>query len=313
MRFKTTIYDTALIILVGLPASGKSTYAKEMVKDNPIKAQWISSDNIRIEHDYNISNDKVFQKMWERTKAAALGKKYIIYDATNLSAKRRHLLVNQFGHFCKKNHLTYTVEAVVFLQPINELYKRNMKRIGRECVPNYVISRMLRQFQFPAYWEGFNDIIISDGSQGAELPFKEILEMGQDNPHHTLSLGSHLWKTNMEAMDEDHRDRTTLIAAMYHDVGKYWTKEFDKKGVAHYYNHENVGAYMTALHFLKRDRFNDASMGDICYDAIITINYHMRPYVWEKSEKAKEKDEHNFSITLIERLKRLNKYDRAAH
>ena len=311
MRFHATFYDTALIVLIGLPASGKSHYAKEMVRDNPMRAQWISSDNIRIEHDYNISNEKVFQKMWERTKAAALGKKYIIYDATNISAKRRELLVKQFKHFCEKNQLMHTAEAVVFLQPIEILLERNSKREGRECVPEEVIYRMLKQFQFPIYSEGFSFIRINEYSQGEKINLGIIADMDQKNPHHTYTLGGHLLEAGNQAGVNGY-SKAVRIAALYHDVGKYWTQEIDEKGVAHYYNHENVGAYKVALHFLENNLLNNNDKIKVYYDVIILINYHMRPFIWKKSERAKEKDRKRLG-TFFKEIEALNQCDRAAH
>lgn len=307
MNFGTTIYDTALVILIGIPASGKSHYAKEMVKDNPMRAQWISSDNIRIEHDYNISNEKVFQKMWERTKAAALGKRYIIYDATNLSSKRRELLVKQFKHFCQKNNLSCVVEATVFLQPVEVLLERNKRRIGRECVPEEVIYRMLGQFQFPSYFEGYNNIDIDKDSVGIDLDLGAIAEMDQQNPHHEYSLGGHMLKAYDWAVINNY-DTPIRIAAAYHDVGKYYTKTVDDKGVAHYYGHENYGAYVVALHFLA----NGLLENEDYYKAIILINYHMRPFAW-KNKKVEEKDRKRFTIWLFNHICTLNECDAYAH
>ena len=135
------VYDTKLIICVGLPASGKSTFARKYVEAEEFGI-WISSDNIRIEHDYNISNQKVFQEMWHLTKQAALDGKYIVYDATNIHAKNRVRLIEQYKNFCDIHGLTYTVECALFLQPIDILLKRNALRTGRECVPEDVICRI---------------------------------------------------------------------------------------------------------------------------------------------------------------------------
>lgn len=298
-------WGTELVVLVGLPASGKSTWAKEQIKKKK-DSQWISSDNIRIEYDYKVSNDKVFKIMWDRVQVAAKEGKQIIYDATNLSSKRRKYLIDEFTTFCEKNNIFYITKARVFLQPVEELYRRNSKRIGRERVPVDVMARMLRSFQMPAYWEGFDCVDVDENSEGELLPIENICLMSQDNPHHSLSLGTHMFKAGAFAIGEQ---KSVEIAALYHDVGKYWTKEFDDKGIAHYYNHENVGAYMVALHFLE----NGCLQEEDYYESIILINYHMRPYVWEKSEKAEEKDKKRFRIPLYLELYRLNKYDRLAH
>ena len=297
--------STRLVVLVGLPASGKSTWARKRSEEFSF-SQWISSDNIRVENNYNISNEKVFKIMWEKTKLAATEEKEIIYDATNLSSKRRKHLVDKFVSFCEKQHISYSIECIIFLQPMKVLYQRNAKRMGRERVPIEVMQRMLRSFQMPALWEGFHYITVDESSQGEVLPMDKICLMEQDNPHHNLSLGAHLFKTHAQAVGTM---RVLEMAALYHDVGKYWTKEFDDKGIAHYYNHENVGAYMVALHFLEKGCLHLMEY----HKVIILINYHMRPYVWEKSKKVKEKDKKIFGNMIVFELEKLNKYDRLAH
>lgn len=301
------LLDTVLLIYIGLPGSGKSTQAKREVKKWKHEMVWLSSDNIRIEHNYEISNEEVFDIMWERVKANAKGKKYIIYDATNLRAKNRVHLIEQYKKFCKKNGLSHHVEAVVFLQPMDVCLERNAGRSGRAVVPEDVIWRMAKQFQFPMMWEGYQYITISDTSAGEFLPIEEICMMPQDNPYHTMTLGEHLCVANEKAIMAG-LSRRECAAALYHDVGKWYCKEFDKDGVAHYYGHENIGAYVLALHFIKRGKINKEYYNTICL-----VNYHMRPYIWEKSARARNKDKRLFGDIFYYQLENIHKCDEAAH
>ena len=300
--------DTTLIILIGLPASGKSTYARELINDFKDEAVWLSSDNIRIKYDYKISNEEVFKIMWNGVKTAAIQKKIIIYDATNLFAKNRIHLINQFKKVCKDNGLKGKVECTLFLQPINVLFKRNAGRVGREVVPEDVIWRMMKQFQFPMKAEGYDSIFISKTSNGKELFIDEIMMMPQDNPHHTMSLGEHLSVAAEKAIINSY-STNVYIASLYHDVGKWFCKEIDDKGIAHYYGHENIGAYMLALHFFANDILNKEPF----YNVICLVNYHMRPYVWEKSSRAQSKDKRLFGESFYKQLMDLHYCDEAAH
>ena len=70
-------------------------------------------------------------------------------------------------------------------------------------------------------------------------------------------------------------------AALYHDCGKVFTQVFhNAKGEpteeAHYYNHENVGAYDCLCDYSKTLLTS------------VLINLHMKPYTW-KLEKTKQK------------------------
>ena len=79
-----------LYYLVGLPASGKSTWAKNMVDNDTIL---LSSDNLREELYGDINNQEhngeLFQEINKRVKNLLKQGKDVIYDATNISSKRR--------------------------------------------------------------------------------------------------------------------------------------------------------------------------------------------------------------------------------
>ena len=301
-------FDTALVILIGLPASGKSTWAKELLKDWNFPAVWLSSDNIRAEHDWEISNNKVFSIMWERVRKGALENKYIIYDATNLRAKNRIHLIKQYSKFCEKNGLSYNVECLLFLQPINVVLERNAKRQFHDRVPEDVIWRMAKQFQFPIMQEGYNNIVVATSSDGERLRMEDISSMPQDNPHHSMNLGEHLCAAEDKAISKGYC-KEVCAAALYHDIGKYWTKKFDEDGIAHFYGHENIGAYILALHFLEHGKL----MVDIYYDTVCLVNYHMRPYAWEQNEQLREKEKKFFGNTFYHNLMALHGCDEAAH
>ena len=82
--------------MMGLPASGKSTFADEIAKTE--NATIVSSDTIRKEWygDENIQGNptKIFEEMRRRTVSVLENGRSVIYDATNLTLKSRSFLRN---------------------------------------------------------------------------------------------------------------------------------------------------------------------------------------------------------------------------
>ena len=136
-------------ILIGLPASGKSTYAAEE------GSLVLSSDKIREElyGDESIQGNpaKVFFILYGMMEEAINdGAKHIIIDATNMSKRDRSKAIEiaKGG-----NHI---VRAVVMDTPIAVCVRRNDARERK--VPDFVFDRMLRKYEEPTLSEGF-DII----------------------------------------------------------------------------------------------------------------------------------------------------------
>ncbi|WP_297523107.1 AAA family ATPase [uncultured Clostridium sp.] len=142
---------TTLYCLVGIPASGKSTFANEHINENTI---WISSDNIRKEiygaETHQDNNIEVFEMMYKRTKEALNSGVNVIYDATNISIKKRKSLIYQLEGIKKI--------CVYFEVDLNEAIERNAKRERK--VPVHIINEMYKDLQIPTHYEGWDEIKI---------------------------------------------------------------------------------------------------------------------------------------------------------
>lgn len=232
------------IMLIGIPGSGKTTYAKNYIEKN-INTIHLSSDLIRKElwgdEATQGDNNEVFTLMQNRAIEALNNGQNVIYDATNVTRKDRSGIISLCPKFVK-------IEAHIVWAPIETCIERDADR--ERTVGKAVIDKMLKRFQPPFYDEGFAEIKIITRDEFDPINYYisilDKLRIPHDNPHHTLDIWEHCRAAFMFAKK---MDGEVAVAAMFHDVGKPYVKAFkDGKGntseVAHYYSHDNVGAWM---------------------------------------------------------------------
>lgn len=239
----------SLILLVGIPGSGKTTYAKDYIKQNPNTIH-LSSDAIRKElyGDENIQGNPgdVFSLMQKRTIESLNNGYNVLYDATNITRKDRSGIIGVCPKFAK-------IECHIIWAPIEVCIERDAARertVGKE-----VIDRMLKRFQAPYYDEGIDEIkvILPNGfnrMQYANTLFQSM-KIPHDNPHHTLDIFDHCLEANKYIVNKTGEYYNHVgYAALLHDIGKPYVKAFvDSKGSpcehAHYYQHHCVSAYIS--------------------------------------------------------------------
>lgn len=143
-------YMRTLVLLRGIPASGKSTW----VKENKLEAYTLSSDHIRtlyqapslgvegevILHDYE--STKVWKTLYEMLEARMSHGEFVIVDATNTTKKE----LMKYKTLAKKYR--YRIYCVDFSDvTIEEAKKRNASREPFKRVPENVIDRMYTRLQ----------------------------------------------------------------------------------------------------------------------------------------------------------------------
>lgn len=299
------------ILMVGCPASGKTTWAKKFAEHKAEREEEVyivSSDAIREElfGDERIQRDptKVFELAHKRIiNALEAGYEYVIFDATNITRKNRTALMNKIAHIHDEKR------CVVFAEPYQTLCERNKSR-SRE-VPQEVIWRMITQFEVPLYSEGYDDIyIVNHNTLDMDEHLQAMCGYNQHNPHHRLDLFDHCFRAGTFIINRFNDSPDYLLqAALLHDVGKPYVRTFkNAKGettdVAHYYNHENVGGYFALM--FKTDWTNENRL-----KIAQLISYHMVPYRLD-SEKAKERWKNRLG-ELYEDVMKLHEADKFAH
>ena len=130
-----------LWLMIGIPAAGKTTKAKELLIAWP-DTKYVSRDEVRFamlnaEDEYFAKEKDVFNKFVAEIQDGIDNHKNTIADATFLNwGSRRKLLNRLIG--LENIH----VNALIFTTPLETCLERNAKREGRARVPEDIIRDM---------------------------------------------------------------------------------------------------------------------------------------------------------------------------
>lgn len=143
-----------LILLVGTPASGKSTHATTFLTEHP-EYNLVCPDHIREQVTGDASdqsaNGYIFSQLVPQAiRAASLMRQSVVYDATNVSRKARRPIIKL------AKELGYHVIVQVMRTPFDTCVRLNAAR--ERQVPIDVLERMRDQWQEPALDEGVDEI-----------------------------------------------------------------------------------------------------------------------------------------------------------
>lgn len=309
-----------LIMLIGLPGAGKSMAAHQMA--DLYHGTVFSSDEYRkkLFGDASIQDNHqaVFAALHNDIFTALRNGENVIYDATNVVAKRRIAFLQELDKqkiMCAK--VAYVIPCLIE-DCIAHDHARD-RHVGEE-----VIKRMEHSFEFPQYFEGWNEIFVHGWEEwypeynvSNDIALWKQLDVCQDNPWHFESIGKHSMRVAQIARqklltDDRYKYLTNgygslmLLAAKYHDVGKLFTRVYDDNNVAHYLSHANVGTYWLLTH-LNYVPFAGFPMEDV-YFFLFLVNYHMKPKQWH-NQKTLNKWEKLLRKTCFDALMLLSECD----
>ncbi len=144
-------YDNSnceVILLSGLPASGKDTW----INENNINLPVISLDNIREKNNIKPTDNqtKVINEAREMAKVYLRNKQSFIWNATNITKDIRKKLIDLFTNYNAK------VKIIYLEVPYKELIERNELRKNHAPVPIHAISNMIDKLEIPSVIEACN-------------------------------------------------------------------------------------------------------------------------------------------------------------
>ena len=308
------------IMLVGIPACGKSTLTNEYSEKG---YKILSSDELRLQianehgwspYDKEILgklNGMVFEYVRKNAYEALKAGNSVVIDATNLGRKKR----KNFVSFVRR--VNCVKKCILFIIPKDICIERNAKREGIANVPQNAMKNMLCNFECPNYWEGWDEIVPIINDTLYNFPFEEAINFELDNPHQRHTLCDHMNIAAQYAIDNNYPSYI-VKALKYHDTGKLYTKAFEnRKGekteIAHYLGHENYSAYLYLTEMCCGKSLTNEEFNKILYEANL-INCHMRPIsVWRDSDSAKKHDKELFGEKFMEDLMLFHKANRFAH
>ena len=298
-----------LYFMVGIPGSGKSTYAKELSKH--AGAVIFSSDVIREEIGADggdvSKHSEVFKILHNRIYESLLNGNDCIYDATNINRKKREAFLKELNS--KVSGVTKI--CIVMATPVDYCKMFNGGREGKAKVPHDVIDRMYKNWQTPYYAEGWDKIFLHyvyDYFRTCNGTPKEFCDTfygyDQNNPHHRFSLGIHSLVVGNALFNESYE---LIVTGLLHDCGKPYVRDTDEDGVSHYYNHQNVGAY-EAMFF----DYSEYPHIDPIYISFL-INCHMNPFGWKDKENGWANFQKRYGKQERNDLYKLHEKDRLCH
>lgn len=144
-------FDFEVLMMVGLPASGKDTYIKKHFAHLPV----ISLDQIRIEMKIKPTDNQgiVIQQAKERSKEFCRQKRSFVWNATNITKNMRSTLVNLWLPYNPK------ISMIFIYKNIDKILKDNEEREQENKIPNAKIMNLFEKLEFPEVTE-CHDLIL---------------------------------------------------------------------------------------------------------------------------------------------------------
>jgi predicted kinase len=127
-----------VVIFIGIPASGKSTFYKERFFNTHIR---INLDMLKTRHRESLLS-----------KACLDAKQPFVVDNTNVLKRDRAQIIRQ------AREADFRVVGYYFQAKLQDALERNSRRNGKECIPEGGLVAKYTKLQIPEVGEGFDEL-----------------------------------------------------------------------------------------------------------------------------------------------------------
>jgi len=127
-----------LVILMGLQATGKSTFCRERFYNSHVR---INLDMLKTRHREHML-----------VEACLLSKTKFVVDNTNLTREDRA------RYIAPAKGARFRITGYFFQSKVGDAINRNATRIGSERVPDIAIAGSSTRIELPGYDEGFDEL-----------------------------------------------------------------------------------------------------------------------------------------------------------
>lgn len=140
----------ALHMLVGIPGSGKSVYARELA--SAVRGVIVSTDAVRLKLFGGETRQKntyvIFDEAFREIEAALAAGRTVIFDATNVDRDRRAKFLKRFADERVECHV------------LDTLYETAQRRISgrKRKLDDKILAKYAKNLQFPLPGEGFAEV-----------------------------------------------------------------------------------------------------------------------------------------------------------
>lgn len=144
-----------IIMTVGLPGSGKSTYLSKHATGVVVSRDQIRFSMLKEEDDYFAKEKEVWAKFVNsiNTLLDLVSVENIYIDATHLDPSSRQKILRAID-----TEKADEIIALYFDVPLEICLERNAKREGRAYVPEEVVRKMAARLTFPRVNEHFTKV-----------------------------------------------------------------------------------------------------------------------------------------------------------
>lgn len=159
-----------LIVMVGLPGSGKDYWIDNFLKT--AEGDWYVASTDAIIEEYAAKVGKTYsdvfdgqvklatKRMESEVAEAIKAGKNVIWNQTNMAATKRGKILNKFPKHYYRTAVVVTAERKVHFQRLDE-----RAALTGKTIPQFVIANMLNSYVEPTVSEGFNEVIHVDNTK----------------------------------------------------------------------------------------------------------------------------------------------------